>query len=160
MSLQNPLKPQTAMLDIKSGEHFYPMTVPSQVLMEDGTRLDAYLKNMNGMDLLWTNASPTSAFAAQTVSLDLSSYKGVIIKYRVSISNALISSSYADVGDNLSLFCVTTTTDTSWYVAVTRREANITTSGIVFGTGYNAGSGVAATSNTQHLIPLKIYGIK
>ena len=48
MSLQNPLRPQTALKDIESGEHFYPMTCASQVLMEDGSRLNAYLENFDG----------------------------------------------------------------------------------------------------------------
>lgn len=37
--------------------------------------------------LLWTNSSPSSSFAAQTISLDLSSYKYVIVVTNDSTSN-------------------------------------------------------------------------
>lgn len=36
---------------------------------------------MSKWELLWTNASPTSDFAAQTVSLDLSGYDAVLIEF-------------------------------------------------------------------------------
>ena len=34
------------------------------------------------MDLLWTNASPSSNFGAQTISVDLSNYKGYYMSFR------------------------------------------------------------------------------
>ena len=37
--------------------------------------------------LLWTNPSPTSEFAAQTVSLDLTEYNGVIVEFNKSTNN-------------------------------------------------------------------------
>lgn len=36
-----------------------------------------------GWKLLWTNPNPSAEFAAQTISLDLSSYKEVLLVYRL-----------------------------------------------------------------------------
>ena len=46
--------------------------------MLDGARLD---DNVGGikMELLWENISPTSEFATQTLSLDLSQYKQFLV---------------------------------------------------------------------------------
>ena len=61
-----PLKDDT------TGKYFYPITVASQVDMGNGTKLDKFLENANGMELLWRNASPNSEFPPQTISVDLS----------------------------------------------------------------------------------------
>lgn len=39
--------------------------------------------NMPGVSMigLWTNSSPTSAFSAQTIPLDLSDYDGILLYF-------------------------------------------------------------------------------
>ena len=152
MSLQNPLKPQTAMKDNASGEYFYPMTVPSQVLMPDGRRLDACLADMGGMELLWTNASPTSEFAPQTVSLNLSAYKFVVIIFKRSTTSSKYISYIAPIG----------------YVHIANfiegkpesRNYTTSTNGIAFAEAYIWDSSTAMSLNNGTLLPYKIFGIK
>lgn len=115
--------------------------------------------------LLWTNDSPTTAFAAQTVSLDLSPYKTIGIQYRSAISasgqttfafypmdaNIQISSTLSGYPDVISAGYGQTTSMKS-----TARNLTISSTGIVFGSGYSADSG----SSNNYGIPVKIYGIK
>ena len=83
MSLQNPLRANEAMYSTVKGDYFYPQTVASQVIMEDGSRLNAYLGGMvipNGMELLWENPDPNAEFAEQTLTInDLDKYKFIYI---------------------------------------------------------------------------------
>lgn len=76
------------------------------------TKLEDYdsfkiLENVVTEDLLWTNPSPTSAFAAQTVALDLSGYDGVKIKLKRINNNAVYSihelrlGERYDIGENV-----------------------------------------------------------
>lgn len=100
---------------------------------------------------LWENASPTSAFAAQTVSLSLSAYDAVCIVYLANLNNdrrysaILFKDGYKYIlhGANVS------TTD------VRTRLAIVTNSGIEFEGGYSG----ATSSNTSN-IPCVIYGLK
>lgn len=115
-------------------------------------------------NLLWTNESPTTAFAAQTISLDLSGYDEVEIYtiQHISRSSYLIPPSRTEIGMSGDLFAITGATgDTSGYCAWTKRTYTTSTSGVTFtldavsldGTAWLAGGGA-------HLIPYKIYGIK
>ena len=122
-----------------------------------------------GMDatLLWTNPAPTSTFAAQTVALDLSAYKFVLIEY---------SQDYGFVTSTV-MFPVPTITPSPGYAAynvymnlhwvssqftIFQRRCEITSSGIVFEdatefTSYNT-SGSTSTNN-QLGVPKRIWGI-
>lgn len=106
------------------------------------------------MDLLWTNASPTSDFGAQTISLDLSSYKGILLKVRV----------YGDGSKNLMVYFYVDKTSTEWLLSagfgasgyvVRRYITAISNSGIQFDVGK-----VYQTTNNGACIPAQIYGIK
>ena len=117
------------------------------------------------IELLWTNPNPTSAFAAQTVSLDLSNYKSVCIEY---VQNSTSSAkcypkAFYAVGDTVSVPASNATQQAyiggaygrSGASYSTARVLSITTTGIVFGTGYaqtGAGSGYG--------VPQRIWGIK
>lgn len=103
-----------------------------------------------GIDLLWTNSSPTSAFGAQTVSLDLSSYQMVLVMARVSTDYSGIFSNINTVGT------------TGWLAGgwgslnnVFHREYTVSTTGIYFYGGY-----YKTSYNTSYVVPYQIYGIR
>ena len=98
--------------------------------------------------LLWTNPRPGSAFGAQTVSLDLTEYSGVIIEINHSdTSQRLATRVYAKKTDNLSVFGCGFIAD----VAITRNILAVNNNGVQFG---------AVNTGTEVCIPSKIYGVK
>ena len=110
------------------------------------------------LDLLWTNSKPTTAFAAQKVTLDLSKYTYVAVDttygYNGLFANdCTLQKTLIQVGSS-NMVCGTQEAK----YATTCREATVTTTGIQFSIGkfYN-GSNV--TSN-NYAIPYHIYGVK
>ncbi len=108
-----------------------------------------------GMTLLWENASPTSEFAAQTVTLnsDLSNYDAVLLLYRITTSKTWV----------MPLFLIT---DEPGYCAVhitynaTRRvTANNGNQLTCYDASVAKTYGSPATDNS-YCIPYKIYGVK
>lgn len=101
------------------------------------------------MHLLWTNASPDSAFAAQTISLDLTNYQFLIISvtrvYRDTQSNVIVQK-------NGFPCAMTAVYWGSQGGSNTVRQATASNTGVVFS---NAMGGVA-----YYCIPQAIYGIK
>ena len=102
------------------------------------------------MDLLWTNESPTSAFAPQTVELDLSSYKSILIVWQAYTGTGKFATlvpmlAYDSVASGFI--------DSS--VAINKRKFTPSTTGIAFAGGTNSTS-----SNNSSCIPNLIYGIK
>ena len=103
---------------------------------------------------LWTNSSPTSTFAAQNVSVDLSPYDWYAIEYRYSTtSTSILPLAMFEVNENRHLLSVANNTSTrTGGRALTYSIAN---QEISFEGGYYNGS--AANTST---IPVVIYGIK
>lgn len=123
-----------------------------------------------GMDatLLWTNSAPTSTFAAQTVAIDLSDCKFVLIEY---------SQDYGFITSTV-MFPVPTITPSPGYSAynvymnlhwvssqftIFQRRCQITAAGIVFEdatefTGYNTAQSTSTNNNLG--VPKRIWGIK
>lgn len=108
----------------------------------------------DGMKLLWTNPSPTASFAAQTVSLDLSQYRFVLIFFQNQAgSNPInLDSTIGMVGQHLIL------AQGAYYIRT--RSCNITATGIVFEGGVYYSSYGATTNDNGMNIPQYIYGIK
>lgn len=102
--------------------------------------------------LLWTNASPTSEFAAQTISLDLSDYAFVWIEYCFSSSfTSGAGTERVRVGASATMIVRPTSASN----VTGARYASASTSGVLFSDAhYNT-----EKSNTS-TIPLRIYGIK
>lgn len=110
--------------------------------------------------LLWTNASPTSGFAAQTVTLG-GDWDGFIveIKYDTAIS-------IEEYGRGLGLFmangneygaaCVLSVASNRNGVQA-RKVTNVTRNSIVFGVGYRAN---ANDTGATYAIPTRIWGVK
>lgn len=118
--------------------------------------------------LLWTNPNPTSAFAAQTVSLDLSNYDMVEIAFYQATSQLythtkrIVVGSVSDLGVVATRFLETSGTSTSGTWS-TSRQVNVKTTGVIFGAGayeYTYNNGNNHVVNNSYTVPLKIYGIK
>ena len=101
---------------------------------------------------LWTNSDPTSNFAAQTVSVDLSSYTWVAIVATTTTNGTDEAAHLVRVGSSV-LLSVANLASTQYFY---KREATTSSSGITFTTGYRNTNG---TSGTQYCIPLAIYGV-
>ena len=116
---------------------------------------DVTIGSSGNMVLLWTNSSPTSNFAAQTVSLDLSDYDAVFIECNTS-TNATTGRTVAIglVGTSVRLV-------TAIY-QIHERIATISTTGIAFAQNYYLVSYASSnlTANNGYLIPTNIYGLK
>lgn len=117
---------------------------------------------MSAWELLWTNASPTSAFAAQTVSLDLSGYDAVRIVFKLVQSgtagtklNSMISQ-FVNVGDGgLNLYITQAGGDWAGTAYLNERSFEVNTTGVYFYDNRERNRNV----NTNN-IPIYIYGIK
>lgn len=102
--------------------------------------------------LLWTNSNPGATFAAQTVSLDLTEYAGVIIEFNRSGSSdaqTFANRSFIKKGETgLGGGNTASTTSAS-------RNVSCSNTGVTFEGGY---SGTEANNNA--VIPTKIYGVR
>ena len=109
---------------------------------------------MSAWELLWTNASPSSEFAAQTIALDLSGYDFIMVVFKHWTSNDVNNSAFCRIGKYGCLM--------SHDYTLAYREYHPETTGIYFNIGlvvstYNS-SNVEQTGSA--VIPLQIYGIK
>ena len=110
--------------------------------MLGGVAAEEYVKKSeSGMKLLWTNASPSSAFAAQTINLDLSKYSRVLVVGGFDVNYYTTKfTAICAVGNNSNIVKPTG-----------YRSFSVSTTGVTFGDG---------DSVNKELIPLNIYGIK
>lgn len=104
------------------------------------------------MDCLWTNASPTSIFTEQTISVNWSKYDKIAIQY---------NTCYAEIIAKLGSWC-----DAAYYfgndngsVVVNHRQAEAVSGGIKIGNCQVLTTSGYITANDR-VIPQKIYGIK
>lgn len=101
-------------------------------------------------DLLWTNASPSSAFASQTISLDLSNYNEVEIEYKIYSQKGFEKCSVGSKG----LFSKTNDASAATNIGGFRTfdvfNNNISFSGAYWNNG----------AHNEYYVPLKIYGVK
>lgn len=132
-------------------------TASNKILVENGgTGKSATIENIGkvigiNMDLLWTNASPTSDFAKQTISLNLSNYKMVYIVIRRSTTNNnLHNSLVVKKGEGGFIFAYL-----GGYGLLYREIESVSNSGVNFGVGVMIGN-----TDNQYGIPIYIYGIK
>lgn len=110
--------------------------------------------NKNKIEIvkLWENASPTSSFGKQTVSLDLSDY-GLIIAYGIeSTTESKVISALAVKGKTHRLICL--------YNARQVREFTANDNGVTFENAYYSALSGTMASNNVYMIPIAIYGIK
>lgn len=111
--------------------------------------------------LLWTNASPTSAFSAQTISLP-AGYSAFLIECALAttISDIRVTS-FFNVGDSATI----TTIGSDKITLKGRSRTRLFTaneSSIVVGTGYrqSASSISVSDENNATMLPTRIWGVK
>lgn len=103
---------------------------------------------------LWTNPSPTSSFAAQDVSVDLSPYEWFAIEYRyLSTSTLIVPLAMFEVDENRHILSVANNTSNRtggriFTYSISNKE-------ISFEGCYYNGSALNA-----YVIPLAVYGVK
>ena len=108
------------------------------------------------VDLLWSNQSPSSNFAAQTLPVSgLNNYKMFMILYSVNAAGSFYSYrtfSTLDTGKSMIL-------DISENINVYRKFVNNGNNTLTFEGGYIVLSYNAKTADNSRSIPIKIYGI-
>lgn len=135
----------------------YPITKTRAIFDDDNVNLEQRLNEALKlqMDLLWTNASPTSTFAPQMISLDLNDYKAIVITTNTTNIDWQVSRD--------QIFVINSEKKVLYggYDKNSFRYFTISATGIVFETGYFQSSyGTSKTANDDLSTPYKIYGIK
>ena len=101
---------------------------------------------------LWTNSAPSSDYAAQTEAMDLSAYTWIAIIAKTQTTGTVETTHLVRVGSSV-IMSVPNLAGTQYFY---KRQADVTTSGITFGTGYRNNTG---TSGANYCIPVAVYGI-
>lgn len=105
------------------------------------------------MKLLWTNPNPRSAFVAQTINLDLSGYRFVMVSGAVPNYNYQVCYAICELGEATNLFAMTNSRHT--------RTITPTATGVTFGLGRKAGTMTEdMRDDNSTMLPQKIWGIK
>lgn len=101
------------------------------------------------VDLLWTNASPTSSFSAQTLTIDMSSYEAIVIEHEFSTTSSVNRIS-GTIPKNATVYITSGIGGSGPYYEA-YRSVSFDDNGITFGAGNPA--------NTNS-VPLRVYGLK
>lgn len=113
------------------------------------------------MDLLWANASPSSEFVPQTISLDLSNYKFVYINFlRLAplepvYNTSKLSKINLNNEDNYDMTLMYYGTEHGYIF----RHFKTTNNGIDFAQG-TIGTPLPSNINNNAMVPYQIYGVK
>ena len=111
------------------------------------------ITNVRTYELLWSNPNMATAFATQTLSLNLSAYEAVMINF----------SHFADESSH-EVTCLVGKKGFSYIIEpsgyFSAREFTVNSTGIVFGGGKQASQSWSTSDNNQRCIPRYIYGIK
>ena len=122
---------------------------------------EPYVKSLrqltNNMDLLWTNASPTSEFGPQTINLDLSKYKALSIVFKGHTSATNISNIYINNVAIKNEYIYSSIFPPNQYT----RKFYFNDNGVTFYEGmYFSYGDINPEIANAIVIPYKIYGIK
>ena len=109
------------------------------------------------MVLLWENPNPNSAFAAQTISLDLSKYSMVAIVSKHWNDNDSRRIEFAMVGSINMILTIQSPTNIK---IQTLRLYSVTTTGVQFQGGKGLTGELVTYAADEAAIPIAIYGIK
>ena len=165
MSISGVIK--TLFSDHKKTQAIFPRTKVSAVSDDNGVGLGALLDDIKSsaiqMTLLWENASPSSYFNAQTISLDLSEYDEVQVYFNIHGNYLRLFPFTLPVGSSghVTNDQGTSLETTSQWCQYIERDMTVSTTGVTFGSGTarGPGSGSAATDDWV-IVPTRIYGIK
>lgn len=128
------------------------------------TTAAAALANLGGvsMKLLWTNASPSSAFANQTLTLDLSSYDAVEVEFGYSKdypNDSVVVRAF--IGHTGTAYMQANMSNSNGYLLTLSRSVIPYTNSITIYPCYWKYSNEKANStHNDYAIPTRIYGIK
>lgn len=105
-------------------------------------------------NLLWENASPTTSFTAQTISLDLNGYDEYEVEFALGSDVLCYDAARASVGKSVFL-------SMNDALSIYRRKVTYSSGSLEFSSASAARvSDTASSTNDDCLIPTKIYGIK
>ena len=166
-AIKNPILTFILGLIIASGITVLASTILARDISYKNTNVEDALDDLyakanepTAMELLWTNPNPLSSFDIQTINVDLSNYKYVVVNATYG-GNGLIED-YSTV--NKSIIEVGTTGNITGVYhsadggASTIRKAVVSETGISFGIGkFWDGSN---NSSANYAVPLYIWGIK
>lgn len=107
--------------------------------------------------LLWENASPTSPFAAQTISLGLSNYTEIEVEFRHNYSDDTSNFQKARVGAAKAFIFVMESGDTYTYTYTRQFIPGVNGVEFLNGCFFN---GNTTTAQNERIVPVKIYGIR
>lgn len=114
--------------------------------------------------LLWLNPSPTTAFAAQTLSMDLSDYEAVIIRFsyrsNYNTDNQKLYQLFNYVPKDGIAHWVATSLGSGSTSYLYGRDVTVTDTGIVFTNAGYGTHGSTSGTDTLYIIPTEIYGLK
>lgn len=122
---------------------------------KDQVKEDLGIKNYADIVLLWENASPSSSFNAQTISLNLSEYDYIEIDFKLRSKDSIIVEKVAGYVGQISVGygC---SGGAWWY-----RRAVVELNSVAFEVATVAsGTSSSSDSGTTTMIPYRIYGIK
>lgn len=103
--------------------------------------------------LLWTNPNPDKSFSAQTVSLDLLGYDGVIIEIRTANTASTYGKWYIPNNSTYRVWGIGNSSTGTGSNA--NRSITVSDTGVDFAVGRNG-----TTNNSAYIIPINILGVK
>ena len=106
------------------------------------------------VDTLWTNASPSSNFANQSVAIDMTDYKLILVSYSYSTSST--NHMVAVLNDNVDYYMLWPAYR-NYRRVVTKTSSNLAFDDCVYWGTYASSS---TTTSNGNIIPINIYGIK
>lgn len=121
----------------------------------DGATLTVSGGGGDRVALLWTNSSPGTSFAGQTVSLSLSGFTHVLVKGKQASGNGFTSYVLVAVGESSSLSLLWQQSGKMWAY---ERAVIVSASGVQFGDGEDVTASSASTNNNV-VVPVKIWGM-
>lgn len=114
-------------------------------------------------DLLWTNPNPSSEFAGQTISLDLSDYESIEVVYSSYSATVFQTMRFERINSSsggIGLESTDRSNSISSSLAVVSRNGTFDDNGVTFYDGYFQTSSGSRTVSGRSCVPQKIYGIK
>lgn len=146
-------------------------TVTEETLAEGVTAHDAAGNRITGRmkagmtsTKVWENASPTSKFMNQTLTLEMGAYDAAIIEFRTIAGGKNAKTEWIKKGEIQQCTAIVGEENaTKYYYAL--RKAGVTSTGVEFGNAtyndkYNGGEQTFGSTQQQYMIPLAIYGVK
>lgn len=122
------------------------------------------LLNISGkkvdMKLLWENASPTSTFAKQKITLDLTEYSAFVIIIRYSTGSLGQSSQLIMDKDVSHYVSLVNAAGAGGYIQNRYRVFTCSNDGVIAGDAWFGRSDTGEKTDNSVAIPTSIYGIK